>query len=107
MLAAVRVASGRIDGVLLCPHAPDEGCECRKPLPGLLLEAARIYEFEPRRALVIGDMVRDVEAARAIGATPLLIRPDRQRPPEVGSDVAVAESLWEVANQLVSCQKDH
>lgn len=100
MLRAVREAGGRIDDVLICPHAPEAGCACRKPLPGLLLEAARKFKFEPRRAIMIGDMPKDVEAAQAVGARAFLIRLDRQRPPGVGPEFPVAGSLWEVVQEL-------
>jgi D-glycero-D-manno-heptose 1,7-bisphosphate phosphatase len=58
---------------VLCPHAPEDGCACRKPRPGLLLEAARVLGVPAERTFVIGDAARDVEAARAAGMHPLLV----------------------------------
>jgi histidinol-phosphate phosphatase family protein len=61
------------DGFYVCPHAPDEGCECRKPLPGLLLEAAKEHDYDLFRSYCIGDSPRDLLAGRAAGATSLLV----------------------------------
>jgi len=58
----------------VCPHRPDEGCECRKPRPGLALRAAARLGFDPARAVVIGDKACDVGLGRAIGATTILVR---------------------------------
>ena len=70
---SVEAAGGRVDGVYLCPHRPEEGCECRKPAPGLLLQAARDLGIDLPASLVIGDAVSDVQAAVAVGATPVLV----------------------------------
>jgi D-glycero-D-manno-heptose 1,7-bisphosphate phosphatase len=63
----------RVSVSALCPHAPEDGCPCRKPRPGLLIEAARVLGVPPERCFVIGDAARDVEAARAAGMHPLLV----------------------------------
>lgn len=57
-----------LDFVLVCPHAPEAACACRKPAPGLVLEAARRWELEPARILVVGDSERDRRAALDAGA---------------------------------------
>jgi histidinol-phosphate phosphatase family protein len=74
-VAAVLAREGiAIDRVYVCPHAPEDGCECRKPKPGLLLAAARDFGFDPRRCFVIGDKACDIDLGRAAGATTLLVR---------------------------------
>jgi len=74
MNAEIRAAGGELAGIFFCPHRPDEGCNCRKPLPGLL----RRIESELKCSLagqpVIGDSLRDLEAAVAVNARPLLVR---------------------------------
>ncbi|MDX8408125.1 MAG: D-glycero-beta-D-manno-heptose 1,7-bisphosphate 7-phosphatase [Mariprofundaceae bacterium] len=67
MLLCIEEAGGRIDHVAYCPHAPDKGCDCRKPEPGLLIESLKAFglENEPQCALMIGDSIRDVQAAHA------------------------------------------
>jgi len=63
-----------VDGIYVCPHTPDDGCRCRKPLPTLLEQAARELGFEIRDSFVIGDKPCDMEMGRAAGATTLLVR---------------------------------
>ncbi len=63
-----------VDGIYICPHAPEDGCRCRKPLPTLLQQAARELGFDARDAFVIGDKPCDIEMGRAVGATTLLVR---------------------------------
>lgn len=70
----VSAAGGRVDRIVVCPHGPDDGCSCRKPLPGLLHRLARHYDVPLDGVPVIGDSLRDLEAARAAGATPILVR---------------------------------
>ena len=65
---------GRVDAVFFCPHAPDEQCECRKPLPGLLLQIAERYGVNLEQVPVVGDALRDLQAASAAGCEPHLVR---------------------------------
>lgn len=58
---------------LYCPHGPDEDCECRKPRPKLILDAARVMGVDPRCCVVIGDKQSDVEAAVNAGARGVLV----------------------------------
>jgi histidinol-phosphate phosphatase family protein len=66
---------GPFDVWAVCPHAPADGCRCRKPAPGLVEGAAAELGVDPARAVVVGDRASDVEAAEAAGATGLLVRP--------------------------------
>lgn len=65
---------GRVDGIVFCPHGPDEGCDCRKPRPGLYREIAARLNTPLRAVPVIGDSRCDLEAAAAVGARPVLVR---------------------------------
>ena len=67
LVAAIRAAGGRVDGVYMCPHAPEDGCACRKPKPGLLLQASRDLSLDLLRSVLIGDSLSDIEAARWAG----------------------------------------
>ena len=58
---------GQIDGVYMCPHKPEDGCSCRKPLPGLLLQAAKDLSLDLQRSWMIGDAWSDVQAGHAAG----------------------------------------
>jgi histidinol-phosphate phosphatase family protein len=64
---------GPFAGFFVCPHAPEENCECRKPKPKLILDAARALGVDPACCVVVGDRESDVEAARKAGAVPLKI----------------------------------
>lgn len=64
---------GPFAGLFLCPHAPADDCECRKPKPKLLLDAARALGVDPERCVYVGDKDSDVQAARNAGAAPIKI----------------------------------
>ncbi|WP_430382169.1 D-glycero-alpha-D-manno-heptose-1,7-bisphosphate 7-phosphatase [Streptomyces sp. P10-4] len=74
---------GGLDTWVFCPHAPDVGCACRKPRPGLILTAAARLGVPPDECLVIGDIAADVLAARAAGARGVLIPNAATDPAEV------------------------
>jgi D-glycero-D-manno-heptose 1,7-bisphosphate phosphatase len=74
MLEAVRNKGGEIDAIFFCPHGPDDGCRCRKPLPGLLEDIAERLTVSLNGVWAVGDSERDVEAARAVRARPVLVR---------------------------------
>ncbi|TDY03857.1 D-glycero-beta-D-manno-heptose 1,7-bisphosphate 7-phosphatase [Thiohalophilus thiocyanatoxydans] len=65
---------GRVDGIVYCPHGPEDQCDCRKPLPGLLERIAHLSDHPLENVPVVGDSLRDIESARAVGATPYLVR---------------------------------
>ena len=73
MNRAVAQAGGRIESIFFCPHAADSTCECRKPRPGMLLEIAARYNVELKGVPAVGDSLRDLQAAEAVGATPILV----------------------------------
>jgi D-glycero-D-manno-heptose 1,7-bisphosphate phosphatase len=92
-----------LDAVLFCPHAPDDGCACRKPAPGLILEALARSGFEASQTLVVGDAERDLEAAARAGVKAVLVRTGKGRKTEAalrGSEVQVYEDLLEVARSI-------
>ena len=55
-------SGGRVDGVYMCPHAPQSGCNCRKPQPGMLQAAARGHNLDLRQSIMIGDALTDLQA---------------------------------------------
>lgn len=67
------VAGGRLDAVFFCPHTPEERCECRKPLPGMLLDIGRRYGVDLAHVPMVGDTLRDLMAAHAAGCEPHLV----------------------------------
>lgn len=70
----VNEAGGRIDDFFLCPHHPQENCNCRKPKPGLLLQAATKYQLNLEETVFVGDAVTDYQAALAVQCHSILIK---------------------------------
>ena len=64
---------GEISAIFFCPHAPQDGCACRKPKPGLFLDLAARLKCDLRQVHAVGDSLRDIQAARAAGAKPVLV----------------------------------
>lgn len=73
MTRIVELHGGAIEAVLACPHRPDENCECRKPRPGLLLQAAARYRLPLDQCYLVGDALTDVMAGNTVGARCLLV----------------------------------
>lgn len=65
---------GEVDYIAYCPHGPDDGCACRKPQPGLLNEIGKHFNVDLTNVPVIGDSLRDIQAARTVGALPILVK---------------------------------
>lgn len=84
---------GPFDGVYVCPHGPDDGCECRKPGPGLVKQALAEAGVAPARAVLIGDIGSDLAAAEAAGVAGVLVPTRQTLPDEVAAADAVAASL--------------
>ena len=109
MKAGVRAAGGQIKDIFFCPHAPDRGCPCRKPEPGLILKAADRYSIDVARTWMIGDSAKDIKAGRNAGCdytglvttgnglTALKQLEDSGMAPD-----HVAEDLFDMAQWLVS-----
>lgn len=76
MIAEAGAGGGRISKACFCPHAPWEGCGCRKPKPGLLVRAAEDLGVDLARAFMVGDAPTDMEAALAAGCRPVWISRD-------------------------------
>ncbi len=65
---------GEIDYIAYCPHGPNDNCECRKPLPGLLNEISEHFDVDLANVPMIGDSLRDIEAARSVGGSAILVK---------------------------------
>ncbi|NIV17461.1 MAG: D-glycero-beta-D-manno-heptose 1,7-bisphosphate 7-phosphatase [Woeseiaceae bacterium] len=71
--ALVKEAGGSVERIAYCPHLPDDGCDCRKPAPGLYRELSREFGIPLDGVPVVGDSERDLQAARAVNARPILV----------------------------------
>lgn len=65
--AGVIASGGKIRDIFFCPHTPEEGCRCRKPLPGMIENAQQKYEIDLTRAFMVGDSVKDMACAQNAG----------------------------------------
>jgi D-glycero-D-manno-heptose 1,7-bisphosphate phosphatase len=73
MFKALAQVGGRIDAVFYCPHAADSNCDCRKPKPGMLVQIGSRFGVDMKDVPAIGDGLRDLRAAQAVGARPVLV----------------------------------
>jgi D-glycero-D-manno-heptose 1,7-bisphosphate phosphatase len=78
----------KIDDIFYCPHRPDEGCECRKPAPGMLIQAKDKHGLDLTRSFVIGDRMMDVGMAHSVGAKGILV-------PEPGDQYNIEKEIRE------------
>jgi D-glycero-D-manno-heptose 1,7-bisphosphate phosphatase len=93
-----------LDAVLFCPHAPEEGCSCRKPAPGLIQAAIARSGIAAADSVVVGDDARDLEAAARAGVAAVLIRTGKGRTTEARlgrADVPVYDDLLQLARAIV------
>lgn len=72
--ALLAVEGARLDAIYHCPHTPEADCDCRKPRPGLLRQAAAELGLDLGRSVMVGDKESDLEAARAVGCRAVLVR---------------------------------
>lgn len=74
MYSMVNEYGGVIEAIFFCPHGPKDDCDCRKPKPGMLEQISQRLRVSLEGVPVIGDSLRDLQAARAVGAQPVLVR---------------------------------
>jgi HAD superfamily hydrolase (TIGR01662 family) len=104
----VEAVTARVDELLgpfdtrqYCPHGPDADCRCRKPAPGMVLDAAAEVGVSPSECAVIGDIGSDVSAALAAGARPVLVPTLVTRRDEVAAAPEVADNLQAAVDLLL------
>ena len=95
LLRAVAQVGGRIDAFFFCPHADAAGCACRKPKPGMLLEVARRFNVSLDDVDMVGDSRRDLEAAKAAGARPVLVLTGKGRKTRGASNLPAGTRVFD------------
>ncbi|MGZ5029669.1 MAG: D-glycero-beta-D-manno-heptose 1,7-bisphosphate 7-phosphatase [Methylobacter sp.] len=96
---------GKIDAIYFCPHGPDDDCNCRKPKPGLIEAFADDNKINLSGVAFIGDSLRDLQAAQAAGASPILVKTGKGRKTLTENpnlDIPVFENLYDAAKHLTS-----
>ncbi len=95
MHRAVVNAGGHIDAIFFCPHAPDTGCECRKPAPGMVQDIARRFRVDVDECLMVGDSLRDLQAVSRAGGQALLVRTGNGRKTEAAGDLPAGTRVYD------------
>ena len=101
MLAQV---GGRIEAILFCPHAPEDKCQCRKPMDGSFTELAQRLRIKLENVPAVGDSIRDIQAAQSVGARPILVRTgkgEKTLAEGIPDGIEVYDNLDEVVNALL------
>jgi D-glycero-D-manno-heptose 1,7-bisphosphate phosphatase len=109
MHKALSALGGRVDAVFYCPHGPDEGCQCRKPNPGLFEQIGERFGVDLRTVPVVGDTPRDLVAGAAVGCPPHLVLTGRaaslrgqQLPETYPAHTRVHDDLGAFADWLIA-----
>jgi D-glycero-D-manno-heptose 1,7-bisphosphate phosphatase len=105
MLTLVHQAGGEITDIAYCPHSPDDNCSCRKPKAGLYEQLALKHHIKLNETIVIGDSLRDLEAAQRVGASPILVltgkgQKTKQQNPSLS--YPIYENLYDASQALLS-----
>lgn len=113
LLKTVKELDGWIDGIFMCPHKPEDNCICRKPQPGLLLQAAREFSIDLSTSWMVGDAWTDLQAGQAAGVQgTVMVRTgrgtaqlDQVQPREIQPFV-ICEDIFDAFNHIVLFQKN-
>ena len=95
MHRALAQIGGRVDAIFFCPHSNEAGCNCRKPRAGLLDEIASRFNVDLEGVPSVGDALRDLQAAAAVGATPMLVRTGKGRRTEQAGDLPAGTQIYD------------
>lgn len=106
MVKSLAQVGGRLDAIFFCPHPADSTCDCRKPKPGMLLQIAERFNVPLEGVPVVGDSLRDLQAAVAVGGKPYLVLTGKgektRENPELPPGTEVYPDLAAVAAELTS-----
>jgi len=100
----VAAQGGEVGLIVYCPHGPDEGCDCRKPKPGMLRTIAEHYQVPLQGIWFVGDSSGDLQAALAVGAQPVLVKTgkgERTLAKGVADNTLIFDDLAAIASQLI------
>ncbi len=106
MCLQLEEAGASVEAIFYCPHTPEDECDCRKPKPGLLNDIENRLGKKLEGSYAVGDSLRDFEAARAVGAIPILVKTGKgERTLEAGEgldDVLQFDDLYSFVDALLS-----
>ncbi|MEX0960594.1 MAG: D-glycero-beta-D-manno-heptose 1,7-bisphosphate 7-phosphatase [Burkholderiales bacterium] len=105
MYRALGQVGGRIDALFYCPHAAESNCGCRKPKPGMFLDIAQRFNIDLAGVPAVGDSLRDLQAAAAVDAMPILVRTGKGLKTEQAGDLPentlVCSDLAEAVQRII------
>jgi D-glycero-D-manno-heptose 1,7-bisphosphate phosphatase len=112
MLDFVQEVGGHIDAVFFCPHGPDDNCDCRKPRPDLYQEIAKRCQQSLQDVPIVGDSLRDIEAALSVNANPILVLSGKGEETlktlrKTYPNVPVFKDLFGVSDALIKQNNSH
>ena len=96
-----QLGNGLIDATYFCPHRPDQACDCRKPAPGLVLQAASEHHLDLRRSFFIGDKDSDMQCGRSAGVKTILVRTGYGEAADAGAADFVVPDIAGAANLII------
>ncbi len=94
----LELKNASFDRIFLCPHKPEDGCECRKPKPGLALRAISSMNIDPSSSYMVGDKESDVQMAQAAGLRPILIG---QKKPARFKEIVMVNNVRDAVNHII------
>jgi D-glycero-D-manno-heptose 1,7-bisphosphate phosphatase len=111
MIQHVETTGGKISGIFYCPHAPDDGCDCRKPKAGLIDQIITRFKTDVVNAPLVGDSLRDLECGVARGCCPVLVKTGKGRRtlekglPSALANIAVYDSLLDFTQDFLAQER--
>ncbi len=108
MIKEIEEKGGKVEKIYFCPHHPDEGCDCRKPQPGMLKKAIEENGINAEKSYMVGDRIMDIQVGKKVGCKTILISNDRGLKELEKSDIKpdyIAKDLIDVANWIVKDYK--
>lgn len=113
LVKTIKEHGGWVDGILMCPHKPEDNCDCRKPLPGMLLQAAQEFSIDLGTSWMVGDAWTDLLAGQAAGVEGMIMvrtgrgaaQLDLIQPREIGPFV-ICEDILDAFNHIALLHKN-
>jgi D-glycero-D-manno-heptose 1,7-bisphosphate phosphatase len=107
MLEALAAQGATVDAVYYCPHDHEPACECRKPQPGMILEASQTWSIDLKASWMVGDSASDVEAGRRAGCKTVYISGKTAETQTVTGADFTAASLLEAVRKILALEQKH
>ncbi len=109
MALLLKQYGAKVEGIVYCPHTPDENCACRKPKPKMLHDIATQYDVDLTQAWVVGDSWRDIQSGLAVGAKVALVATGKGKKTTIknndeikNKNIPVLTNLADFANKLIA-----